>query len=110
LDPSSGQGLNLYAYCGNNPVMYVDISGEFPILITLIVTGLIVGGGSQYLANSLNGKVGSDRWEGVIGASVGGAIALPAFLYTGGTVYTLALASGIVNGIINELFNRKCRV
>ena len=103
LDPSSGQGLNLYAYCGNNPVMYVDISGEFPILITLIVTGLIVGGGSQYLANSLNGKVGSDRWEGVIGASVGGAIALPAFLYTGGTVYTLALTSGIVNGIINEI-------
>jgi RHS repeat-associated protein len=30
LDPSSGQGLNLYAYCGNNPVMYTDISGYAP--------------------------------------------------------------------------------
>jgi hypothetical protein len=72
-------------------------------LITLIVVGAIVGGGSQYLANALNGKEGSERWEGVIGASVGGAVALPAFLYSGGTVYALAITSGIVNGLINEV-------
>jgi hypothetical protein len=85
------------------PVMYSDISGEFPVLITLIVVGAIVGGGSQYLANALNGKEGSERWEGVIGATVGGAIALPAFLYSGGTVYALAITSGVVNGVINEV-------
>ena len=28
LDPSSINGLNLYAYCANNPVMYVDPSGH----------------------------------------------------------------------------------
>ncbi|MCF7924245.1 MAG: hypothetical protein K9L64_03955 [Candidatus Izimaplasma sp.] len=83
--------------------MYTDISGEFPILITLIVVGAIVGGGSQYLANTFNGTEGSDRWEGVIGASVGGAIALPAFLYSGGTVYALAITSGVLNGTINEI-------
>ena len=29
LDPQSIHGLNLYAYCLNNPVMYVDPSGHF---------------------------------------------------------------------------------
>jgi RHS repeat-associated protein len=29
LDPSSEQGLNLYAYCNNNPVMYLDSTGHF---------------------------------------------------------------------------------
>ena len=34
LDPSSINGLNLYSYCGNNPVNYSDGSGHFPILCT----------------------------------------------------------------------------
>jgi hypothetical protein len=34
--------------------------------------------------------------------SVGGAIALPAFLYSGPTVFMLAVSSGVVNGVINE--------
>ena len=84
------------------PVMYSDISGEFPILITLIIVGAVVGGGSQYIANCMNGKEGKDRWEGVLGASVGGAIALPAFLYSGPTAFMLAISSGVVNGVINE--------
>jgi RHS repeat-associated protein len=29
LDPSQSTGLNLYAYTGNNPVMFVDPSGNF---------------------------------------------------------------------------------
>ena len=28
LDPSSINGLNLYVYCANNPIMYVDPSGH----------------------------------------------------------------------------------
>jgi RHS repeat-associated protein len=36
LDPSNTQGLNLYAYCGNNPVMYIDRDGNFPVLISLL--------------------------------------------------------------------------
>ena len=30
LDPESINGLNLYAYCYNNPIMYVDPSGHSP--------------------------------------------------------------------------------
>ena len=47
---TTGQGLisyNMYAYCCNNPIMYVDYSGEFlEILITKAVTwGLVFLGG-----------------------------------------------------------------
>ena len=53
LDPESINGLNLYAYCGNNPVMYADPSGHLPewiadfgrffggLLISIVSIGLI---------------------------------------------------------------------
>ncbi len=40
LDPESIHGLNLYAYCKNNPIMYVDPSGNLGIFAKLI--GIIV--------------------------------------------------------------------
>jgi len=83
--------------------MYLDPSGEFPILITLIIVGAVIGGSSQYFANLIAGKEGIDRWEGVIGATVGGAIALPSFLYSGTTLLLLAITSGVINGAINEI-------
>ena len=41
LDPESINGLNLYAYCGNNPVMYVDYNGNYAVSTILAVVGLI---------------------------------------------------------------------
>ena len=38
LDPQSINGLNLYAYCFNNPIMYIDSSGHFPVAIEAITT------------------------------------------------------------------------
>jgi len=35
LSDDTSSSLNLYAYAVNNPVMYSDISGEFPVLITI---------------------------------------------------------------------------
>ena len=37
-------GKNLFAYCFNNPIMYVDDSGEFPLVIVLLVVGAVIGG------------------------------------------------------------------
>ena len=42
LDPSSINGLNLYCYCVNNPVMYVDSSGNF-LVIAFIICGIAEG-------------------------------------------------------------------
>lgn len=54
-------GLNPYAYALNNPVMYVDMTGENPILIAMGVrpswSGLYVGQtviGSVYDAYTIN--------------------------------------------------------
>ena len=45
---STGQGMlghNMYAYCDNNPVMYVDPTGEFPWLVVgIMVLTTIIGG------------------------------------------------------------------
>ena len=43
LDPESINGLNLYAFCLNNPVMMVDNSGCAPALWQWVVSGVIIG-------------------------------------------------------------------
>ena len=45
LDPQSINGLNLYAYCGNDPVNYIDPDGHMALwalaLIGITTCGLI---------------------------------------------------------------------
>ena len=63
LDPAVIHGLNLYAYCGNNPVMYSDGSGCSPlpwwgklligigvVLVGAVVTALTAGTGAGFMA------------------------------------------------------------
>ena len=42
LDPETIDGANLYAYCLNNPVMYVDPTGHSAIL-TMVLIGTLFG-------------------------------------------------------------------
>ena len=46
LDPKNANGLNLYCYCGNDPINFVDPSGHFPwlILIAALILLTPVGG------------------------------------------------------------------
>ena len=76
IDPETINGLNLYAYCYNNPIMYHDYSGEFPVLIALVlgaftIAGMITGGVTVHN----QGKTG---WAVVGDVFLGGAIGLAA--------------------------------
>ena len=57
---STGQGMtgnNMFAYCGNNPVMYTDPSGElfgFAILGEILLKGLAVTAGILIIASVIN--------------------------------------------------------
>ena len=92
LDPDSINGLNLYAYCLNNPVFAVDYNGNSLISILLIlglVSGAIIGataGGivAHNMAAGLDlptdmvvgwtalGVVGGAAVGAIMGAAVGG--------------------------------------
>ena len=77
--------LNMYAYCGNNPVMLTDETGEFAISLTVLgliigaTIGATAGGIIAYNVASASGAMG---WElfgwtalGIVGGGViGGAI------------------------------------
>ena len=43
LDPDSADGLNLFAYCNNNPVMYADPSGHSISMLVVFLIGAIIG-------------------------------------------------------------------
>ena len=45
LEPESVIGLNLYAYCGDNPVMYYDPNGHSLLAIFLILAATTIAGG-----------------------------------------------------------------
>lgn len=113
-DPESINGLNLYAYCGNNPVMYVDPTGTIALTALLIgliigaIVGAAVGGAVAYKVASDSGATG---WElvgwimlgavggavlgGAIGAAVGAAApAIGSFLGSSFTFGGFAFAGG----------------
>ncbi len=51
---------NLFAYCGNNPVIREDKSGQFWNFIVGAVGGALIGGGVQIISNLVSGKNWSD--------------------------------------------------
>ncbi|MDY4937354.1 MAG: RHS repeat-associated core domain-containing protein, partial [Candidatus Onthovivens sp.] len=97
LDPSSINGLNLYCYCMNNPIMYADHSGHLPewaawlisgaaIVVGIVLTvatagigsvigGALIGAGSGSLINGYVTEVnGGDFTAGYIGGAISGAL------------------------------------
>ncbi len=88
MDASDLLSLNLYTYCYNNPVMYVDPSGNFAILATLatIVVGAAIGAvidaGAQLIQNG--GNVKDINWRSVGASAAAGAVTTGLAMLTGG--------------------------
>ena len=105
-DPESVNGINLYAYCINDPVNYYDPSGHFIIslIIGLTIAGAVIGGTVSGISAYNNGARG---WEvvgavaegavvgGAIGAAAGALAATGAALISGGaSMISSGLAAG----------------
>ena len=71
-------GLNLYAYCGNNPVMYSDESGHMPNWAKWLIGGAVTGGISGALTSGINVATGSVK---IIGSAQKTGFAADYYLY-----------------------------
>jgi len=103
LEPGLLNGLNLYAYSGNNPVMYSDPNGNSFILAMLIGAGIgaLVGGvsytASEGISYLFNGEF-SWSWEmfgvSILGGAIGGA--LTPFLGPGATAFITGTSTSAI--------------
>ncbi|MBQ8772337.1 MAG: RHS repeat-associated core domain-containing protein [Clostridia bacterium] len=88
LDPETIGGLNLYAYCGNNPVMGVDPEGHMPQWAKWLVGGLVIAG--LAIATVATGGAAGGVAGFILAGALKGAVV--------GAVSS-ALTNGIVEGI-----------
>lgn len=101
LDPETINGLNLYAYCGNNPVMYTDPNGtakwwEWLLGIVIIIGAVALSVVTAGLAAPISAALGGGLAGAIVGGAVAGAI--------GGAItgFAFSVASqGISNGFDN---------
>lgn len=109
LDPSSVNGLNLYAYCLNNPIMYADPSGCFAITTFLIGIGIaaLIGAGvgavaytaSEIVSYAITGDW-SWSWGMFAGSVAGGAIGGAFSMIPGVGIMTSAFVTGFASSAI----------
>lgn len=95
LDPSSINGLNLYCYCMNNPIMYADPSGHLPEWAAWLISGAAIVGGIVLCATGVGGILGGV----LIGAGAGSLINGYVTEASGGD-FTAGYIGGAISGAL----------
>ena len=95
--------LNLYAYCGNNPVIRADSSGEAWHIAIGALVGAIVGLVGQVISDvvtsGLNGQITISNWQTYVGAIVGGAAGGVVLAATGNVAIANAVSGAVTTGL-----------
>ena len=86
-------GLNLYSYCGNDPVNYSDGSGHFPVLA--ILCGIAAVG----LGLTIGGVASDNNAMTAIGLSM---VAVPA-LISGGLAIAAGIGGATLTGVVGGI-------
>jgi len=94
----SSQAFNRYSYCYNNPVLYVDPNGHWPIGF---VVGAVVGGAQGFTTGLYRGGI----WQGLVGGAVGGGIGALAGWYLPDNPVGWGLAGGTGSTAANFVTN-----
>ncbi len=68
----SNVGLNLFAYCGNNPSMHVDPQGAFWFTALTTLVGAVVGAAASIITSLINHE--EVTWKKVVCGAVSGAV------------------------------------
>ena len=96
LDPESVNGLNLYCYCGNDPVNYCDPSGHMAEWAINLLSGLGIIVGTVLFTGAIVASAGSvGALVGVGVAAIGLSTAAVSTAITIGTISTYAVAGGV---------------
>ena len=106
LDCESINGLDLYCYCLNNPIMYVDPSGHFVITTATLITGLVAVGKAILIGTTIGADFEFVKQLYQNGGALSGAIsAIPIpgsgflnYLGTFAIVSVASIAGGLVTG------------
>ena len=103
IDPETLNGLNLYSYCSNNPVMNVDYIGDYPVSIWENIVGfakdIFFGFGGMALKKSSYLFAQLAEIPMFLLDDIGGAVFNPTFLSTMKLATRLQYNGKILNGL-----------
>ena len=92
IDPETPNGLNLYAYCYNDPVNYADPSGHFIISSSVLVVTAFIGAALGAVSGAVYGGLTAAANGQNIWAGVGLGLLTGAIMGTGAGVASLFIA------------------
>ena len=94
IQPTDINGLNLFAYCYNNPIMYLDYTGHFPLLA--LILGLVAVTG---LGLTIGGVASDNNTLTAIGLTM---VAVPS-LISGGMAIAAGIGGATLTGIVGGI-------
>jgi len=112
LNPDNVNGLNLYAYCLNNPVMFSDPNGHAVVsfivglLVSTLIGGLISGGIAAGTAALTGDNIGAAFWGGFVTGSLSSLAVGVGMSLNGGLGFLACGGLGFVAGGIGNILTQ----